>query len=155
MESVSPSVHNEYLARFSLPPPLESFSCQLFPAPMPRAAAVFVQGLFGHAHDLVSVFVMAFRNSYSGYPCGSGTSWSRTVQSKELPWFSSALECFDTRVVLQIALKMGLEQNNGQKCSKSSPFPYSLVSGVQDTCGQGRVQVVFQKDFLSVWQSGL
>lgn len=40
---------------------------------------------------------MAFRNSYSGYPCGSGTSWSRTVQSKELPWFSSALECFDTR----------------------------------------------------------
>lgn len=38
------------------------------------------------------------------------------------------------------------------KSAQNPAFLYSLVSGVQDTCGQGRVQEVFQRDFLA--QSG-
>lgn len=54
----------------------------------------------------------------------------------------------------RIALKMGIQQNDGKKCPalKIQSFPIPLVSDIQDTFRQGRVQVVFQRDFLA--QSG-
>lgn len=49
-------------------------------------------------------------------------------------------------------LENGFRAHNDKKCSKSSPPPFSQVSGLHITFGQGRVQVVFQRDFLSSWQ---
>ena len=49
---------------------------------------------------------------------------------------------------------MGIKKNGGKKCPvlKIQSFPIAPLSGIQDTCRQGRVQVVFPRDFLA--QSG-
>lgn len=96
---------------------------------------------------------MAFINLCPAYPCGSGMYWSWTVCSKELTWYSSAVKCFDTCTLLELSWKWEYSRMmvKSAQCSKSNPL-HPPISGIQDTCRQGRAQVVFQRDFLA--QSG-